>query len=295
MPPKRRLPAAAGADDSSSNVRVTIRAVAHAFNQVLGNCSGDIGHLAQASAGSAEPPALRPSNHGQVHSSVQVAEHYHGMPVVAGVVASSAVPMSAPVIDHQQTYNVPMLDHMHSHSDDLQQVVHNEECPVRLSYPRCTQCHRCHNPARRCRCFSCGNMHYSSLPCVMSIAIALRCPICNVSHAPGPCAADTGPLAAHCEQCDRWHLPSARCRCRLCGALHLATAACNQVRAPRLQDVHIGAALSRHPVAEYDCGAPTEICPHCAAMFFIGEAQYLNCCRQGTIVVTQSTVPPHYP
>jgi hypothetical protein len=75
----------------------------------------------------------------------------------------------------------------------------------------------------------------------------------------------------------------------------LATAACNQVRAPRLQDVHIGAALSRHPVAEYDCGAPTEICPHCAAMFFIGEAQYLNCCRQGTIVVTQSTVPPHYP
>ena len=137
------------------------------------------------------------------------------MPVVAGVVASSAVPMSAPVIDHQQTYNVPMLDHMHSHSDDLQQVVHNEECPVRLSYPRCTQCHRCHNPARRCRCFSCGNMHYSSLPCVMSIANALRCHICNLSHAPGPCAADTGPLAAHCDQCGRWHLPCARCRCRL--------------------------------------------------------------------------------
>jgi hypothetical protein len=136
-------------------------------------------------------------------------------------------------------------------------------------------------------------VHLSGSPCAMSSANALRCLICDLAHAPGPCAADSGPLAARCEQCNRWHLPSARCRCRLCGALHLATVACNSVRRPSIRDVHVGAALSRHPVSEFDCGAPTEICPHCTALFFVGEAQYLNCCRKGTISVEQTTVLPH--
>ena len=63
------------------------------------------------------------------------------------------------------------------------------------------------------------------------------------------------------------------------------------MRAPSSHEVFVGAALSRAPVDAYDCGQPSQRCPHCAATFFVGEAQYLNCCRQGTIVIARPAVP----
>lgn len=71
--------------------------------------------------------------------------------------------------------------------------------------------------------------------------------------------------------------------------MHLASDACF-VRAPSSQDVYVGAAFSRQPVVAYDCGAVAEACPHCGALFFDGESQYLSCCRNGTIVVQQRMV-----
>ena len=63
------------------------------------------------------------------------------------------------------------------------------------------------------------------------------------------------------------------------------------MRAPSSHEVFVGAAFSRAPVDAYDCGQPSQRCPHCAATFFVGEAQYLNCCRQGTIVIARPAVP----
>ena len=163
-----------------------------------------------------------------------------------------------------------------------------EHGPLRPSRSRCSQCHRCHDPSLRCRCYACGNLHHAGI-CAMSSATTVRCPICSGLHAPGPCAVNAGPLAAHCAQCGRDHRPGTRCKCRECGGMHLASDACF-VRAPSSQDVYVGAAFSRQPVVAYDCGAVAEACPHCGALFFDGESQYLSCCRNGTIVVQQRMV-----
>jgi hypothetical protein len=63
------------------------------------------------------------------------------------------------------------------------------------------------------------------------------------------------------------------------------------VSAPSIPGVYAGAALHRDVVAAYDGGAPSHSCPHCGAIFFAGETQYLNCCRNGAIVVQQPVVP----
>jgi len=284
MPPKRRLPADESDDEGSTDVREIFRAVARAFNQVLGDRS-EIGQLALDGSESAADRANRLSHHDH--------EHRHGVPAVVGAMGHSSVPIRYPHIPHQHPSIAPVLapiNHQDADEDDIAVAV-----PVRITWSRCTQCHRCHDPSRRCRCYACGAVHDAGLPCAMSIANAQRCHICNRAHAPGPCSADAGPLAARCEQCGRYHLPTTRCRCRLCGALHVTSAACNNDRAPITQDLHVGAAFSRQPVAAYDCGDPTETCPHCAALFFVGEAPYLNCCRKGTITVQQPTVPPPPP
>lgn len=292
MPQKRRLPTDELADGSSTDVRVIIRAVARAFDQVLGHRSDNTGQLAQAGSGSAAVSAIRPPHHGHEHHFAQAFGHIPDMPV-DGAMASPSVPSSSSHIDLLHPRIAPMIDcpilrGADAEWDDIMMAV-----PVHLTRSRCTQCHRCHDPARRCRCYACGSVHHSGIPCAMRSAHAQRCPICDLAHAPGLCAADTGPLATHCSQCGRCHLPTARCRCRLCGAMHSASVACNNVRASSIQDVHVGAAFSRQTVAAFDCGAPTETCPHCAALFFVGETQYLNCCRKGTIAVDQPTVHPH--
>ena len=66
---------------------------------------------------------------------------------------------------------------------------------------------------------------------------------------------------------------------------------CELVIARTDQDVFVEAALGRGPVTFYDSGAPTDECPYCGALFFQGEARYVNCCRQGTIVVHQRDIP----
>jgi hypothetical protein len=58
------------------------------------------------------------------------------------------------------------------------------------------------------------------------------------------------------------------------------------------RDLYVGAALDRRHVGAYDGGAPTESCHHCGAMFFTGEAQYVNCCRKGSVSVCTPDVPP---
>lgn len=239
------------------------RAVAHAFNQVLGHHDGAM-----------------PSNHST---------------------DEAALPLQNSIVDHEHHFS-RAIDHFQNiPSDDpvdafpiLQQ--HGDAAmstaPIRPSWFRCTQCHRCHDPAKRCRCYVCGNMHHSGL-CAMQTADVLRCTICSFVHAPGPCVVHVGPIAANCAQCGRRHLPGARCKCRVCGAMHHASTECNNVRAPSSQDVYMGAALNRQPVAFFDCGSPTDACPHCGALFFDGEAQYLSCCRKGTVVVKQRTVRHH--
>lgn len=156
---------------------------------------------------------------------------------------------------------------------------------------RCQQCHRRHNPALRCRCYACGTVHHTGDPCAMVGVPEQQCPICHQHHPAGPCIAGLGPIAVPCMQCGRSHLPARRCKCRTCGHIHSASSACGIVRAPSIHGVYAGAALNRDIVPAYDGGAPSQCCPHCSAIFFVGEAQYLNCCRNGAIVVMQPDVP----
>jgi hypothetical protein len=58
-----------------------------------------------------------------------------------------------------------------------------------------------------------------------------------------------------------------------------------------MHHVYAGAAFVLGPVTAFDNGSPTDECPYCGAMFFAGEAQYLNCCRKGSIIVHQPVVP----
>jgi hypothetical protein len=150
------------------------------------------------------------------------------------------------------------------------------------------QCHRWHHPRRRCRCFACGQLHFAALPCALSATGS--CPICRTQHPPGHCVAGSGPVASHCAQCGRCHLPSVRCQCRICGSWHTAATPCG-VQLPCSREVFAEAALSRQAVAAFDGGYPTDTCNHCGALFFPGEARYLQCCSQGSIVVASPVVP----
>ena len=118
------------------------------------------------------------------------------------------------------------------------------------------------------------------------------CVVCHLLHAPGSCILHVGPIPAFCAQCGRHHVAGQRCRCRTCGRMHCATIACEeQQRAPVIEEVYEEAAFSRAPVTAFDAGSPSDVCPHCGALFFVGEAQYVNCCRQGSVVVHQPAVP----
>lgn len=162
----------------------------------------------------------------------------------------------------------------------------------RHCWSNCAQCHRCHDPDQRCRCYACGQLHHSGLPCAMSMIAALQCAVCHQSHPPGPCIAATGPIPAYCNQCGRCHLPSVRCKCRICGLSHSALSPCAAVRASNSHDAFAGAAFSRLPVPAYDAGAFSETCPHCGALLFCGESRYLSCCHKGTITQALPDVPP---
>jgi len=167
-----------------------------------------------------------------------------------------------------------------------------EAAAVRRSWERCRQCHRCHDPCRRCRCSSCGLIHLSVDPCAIVDGAQERCDTCNLIHEPGPCIPNFGPVAVACGQCGRSHLPGNRCKCRNCGMLHNAATACVIEHEPVIQDVYEGAAFSRRPVAAYDGGSPMDACPHCDALFFKDEGLYVNCCRRGTVRVASQHVPP---
>ena len=295
MPSKRPLPTDRRQTEASTDVRDVIRAVARAFNQVLGHRSEYNVPLARSSSSNTAAPAIRPLSPAHEHCCAQAVGHLSDVHVDG---AMDSVTSASSIEYHcarQHPSIAPLPDGFIPHDTDGGLDSSMVAVPVRPSWSRCTQCHRSHDPARRCRCYACGSMHHSGIPCAMGSSNALRCPVCNFLHAPGPCAADIGPLAALCVQCGRCHLPTTRCKCRVCGAVHFASNACENVRAPSIQDVHIRAALSRQTVAAFDCGSPTEACPHCAALFFVGEAQYLSCCRKGTVVVNQPTVNPHIP
>lgn len=237
MSSKRARSSDSPQDAAANDVLELLRAVADAFNQVLGSRVSD----------AAPQPQLSVAGNGQ---------------------------------------NYPMVEQP-SHEPLLGQSL--SQPPLRPTWSRCMQCQRCHDPAKRCRCYACGNLHHSGL-CAMSSGNQVRCPVCSCIHAPGPCTAAAGPLPTHCEQCGRHHMAGIRCKCRTCGAMHVASVECNNVRGHDSQDVYVGAAFSRQPVAMFDCGALSDACPHCGALFFDGEAQYLNCCHNGTIAVRQKNV-----
>ena len=77
----------------------------------------------------------------------------------------------------------------------------------------------------------------------------------------------------------------------MCNFYHPVGYPCGDVRSPSSRDVYVGAAFSRDAVTAFDGGAPAETCPHCGALFFDGEAKYLNCCHQGTIALSRPSVP----
>jgi hypothetical protein len=162
---------------------------------------------------------------------------------------------------------------------------------ARVSWERCSQCQRYHNPSRRCRCHACGNVHHSTHQCGMSNNIAQRCESCHLFHPHGPCVPNFGPVPVFCAQCGRSHLPGARCKCRSCGRVHGATNDCQFVQSRNDQDAYEGAAFGRGSVTQYDGGTPSDECPYCGALFFKDEGHYVNCCRKGTIVVHQKDIP----
>ena len=162
--------------------------------------------------------------------------------------------------------------------------------PPPPGWARCLQCHRRHNPTWQCRCYSCGQRHLAEVACAMS-AIVLPCAICQLHHPAGPCVGHDGPVRVHCAQCGRRHMPSMRCKCRICGFYHPVASPCGNVRSNGSSDVYVGAAFSRDAVTAFDGGLPSESCPHCGALFFVSEAKYINCCHDGTIVLSRPSVP----
>jgi hypothetical protein len=122
-------------------------------------------------------------------------------------------------------------------------------------------------------------------------AIVLPCAICQLHHPTGPCVGQDGPVRVHCAQCGRRHMPSMRCKCRICGFYHPVASPCGNVRSNGSSDVYVGAAFSRDAVTAFDGGLPSESCPHCGALFFVSEAKYINCCHDGTIVLSRPSVP----
>ena len=157
-------------------------------------------------------------------------------------------------------------------------------------HPRCHQCHRCHSAALRCRCHACGDLHFAGLPC--SHLSSPACVVCGMHHVSGPCVAGFGPVVVTCSQCGRVHLPSRRCRCRLCGMLHTVATGCG-ARASASAVVFPGVARSghRHHPTEFSCGPLSDACMHCGALFFSGESGSLRCCQRGTIAVAETFVP----
>lgn len=168
--------------------------------------------------------------------------------------------------------------------------IHAAVAAPRADWGRCAQCLRCHDPSRRCRCCACGNLHHIGVHCVGVDDSAQRCVTCNHYHVLGPCIPN-GHVAALCAQCGRNHLPAVRCKCRTCHRTHHTSSPCAPVSASSIDHIYAGAAFDRGPVTAFDNGSPTDECPYCGAMFFAGEAQYVNCCRKGTIVVHHPAIP----
>jgi len=82
-----------------------------------------------------------------------------------------------------------------------------------------------------------------------------------------------------------------RCKCRKCKFYHPVGSPCGDVRSPSSHDVYVGAAFNHDAVTAFDGGEPSETCPHCGALFFVGEAKYISCCHLGTIALNRPFVP----
>ena len=123
------------------DIRDIVVQVAAAFDRVLGD---------QAAA--AAPAVLVPRN---------------------AIIAAGALPLDAvvangaPASPFRQQHSPPgcHLEDAASGDDDDGTSRPPSGISRAVVWDRCRQCHRCHDPARRCRCGACGNLHLSGNPC----------------------------------------------------------------------------------------------------------------------------------
>lgn len=103
-----------------------------------------------------------------------------------------------------------------------------------------------------------------------------RCVLCGIIHVHGKGCR----RMVACSQCGQTAAPHASCTCNRCGQLHSRNRGC-RIRAVPV--VYAAALMRPDHVQPHSIGSCDIVCPHCAARTWPGES--ISCCARGALVL----------